>query len=66
MAAGWMDAQTRALLSAWGEANVQQQLDGVKRNKDIYQKLAFVLAEHGYVKSWKQCRGKVKNLTQRY
>ena len=34
-----------------GEANIQEQLDSVKHNKDIYQKLSSVLAEQGYVKS---------------
>ena len=66
MASGWTDAETRTLISTWGETNVQRQLDSVKRNKDIYQKLASALEEHGFTKSWKQCRVKVKNLTQRY
>lgn len=67
MASGWTDAETRALISAWGETNVQRQLDSVKRNRNIYQKLEAALAEQGYSdKSWKQCRVKVKNLTQRY
>ena len=67
MAAGWTtDEETKALISAWGKANVQEQLDNVKRNKEVYQKIASLLAEQGYVKSWQQCRVKVKNLTQRY
>ena len=64
--AGWTYDETKALISAWGEENVQEQLDNVKRNKDIYMRISASLAEHGYVKSWKQCRVKVKNLTQRY
>ena len=66
MAAGWTDAETKALIAVWGEADVQGQLDSVKRNKDIYQRIAAELSEQGWSKSWKQCRVKVKNLTQRY
>ena len=36
MAAGWTDNATRALLSVYGEQNVQEQLNGVKRNRHIY------------------------------
>ena len=66
MAAGWWSDETRTLISIWGEQNVQTQLDSVKRNKDIYEKIAFELSNMGYTKTWKQCRVKVKNLTQKY
>ena len=66
MAAGWSEAETRALIAVWGEADVQGQLDSVKRNKGIYQRIAAELSTQGWTKSWKQCRVKVKNLTQRY
>ena len=66
MAAGWLSDETRTLISIWGEQNVQTQLDSVKRNKDIYEKIAFELSNMGYTKTWKQCRVKVKNLTQKY
>lgn len=51
MAAGWTDQETKALISAWGEANVQEQLDNVKCNKDIYKKLATELAKQEFHKS---------------
>ena len=66
MASGWSTEETRALISVWGEANVQDQLDSVKRNKDIYERISAQLSAQGWTKSWKQCRVKVKNLTQRY
>ena len=66
MAAGWTPEETRALINCWGEANVQQQLDSVRRNRDIYEGISSELAKLGYSKTWKQCRCKVKNLTQRY
>lgn len=64
--AGWSNEATRALISLWGEANVQEKLDGVSRNRTIYEGIAEGMREAGYDYSWKQCRTKVKNLTQKY
>ena len=66
MAAGWDYAETKDLLGVWGDADVQSQLDGIVRNKAIYQKVAAAMAELGYNRTWQQCRVKVKNLVQRY
>ena len=54
---------TKAILSIWTENDIQSQLDGVARNSHIYEKIADDL---GHTKTWKQCRTKVKNMTQRY
>ena len=43
MAAGWDFAETNALLGIWGDANIQDQLNGIVRNKAIYRKVATVL-----------------------
>ena len=64
--AGWSEEETSVLISIWGAANVQQQLDSVTRNRHIYEKIANDMAEHGYHKTWQQCKTKIKNLTQRY
>ena len=66
MAAGLTDAETKALIAVWSEADVQRQLDSVKHNKNIYQRIAAELSKQGWSKSWKQCWVKVKNLTKRY
>ena len=66
MSGGWTHAETRALTGIWGESNVQQQLDKVRRNRDIYERISRELSKQGWTKSWKQCRVKVKNLTQSY
>ena len=63
---GWSHDATRALISIWGESDVQEKLDGVKRNKDIYLKISMKLQEMGYSWTWQQCRTKIKNLTQNY
>ena len=66
MVAGWTSEDTKALIGIWGEEEVQNALDGVVRNKTIYQKVASAMAGLGYVKTWQQCRTKVKNLVQKY
>ena len=66
MAAGWSDEATSALLGIWGDDEVQAKLDGVVRNKSIYQRIASQLADLGYEKTWKQCKVKVENLIQKY
>ena len=38
MASGWTAEMTRALVSVWGQANVQSELDGVVRNRTIFEK----------------------------
>ena len=55
-----------ALISNCGESEVQEKLDGVKRNKDVYLNLSRKLQELGYSWTRQQCRTKIKNLTQNY
>lgn len=61
--AGWSNEATHALISLWGKANVQEKLDGVSRNRLIYEGIAEGMRKVGYDYSWKQCR---TNLTQKY
>ena len=63
---GWSTEATQALISVWGEANVQEKLDGVSRNHTINEETAERMCEAGYDYTWKQCRTKVKNLTYKY
>ena len=66
MAAGWTAEETRALVSVWSQTNVKNQLDGVTRNRIVFEKIAKEMAELGFERTWQQCRTKVKNLTQKY
>ena len=34
--AGWTNNDNKALVSVWGQANVQKELDGVTRNRIIF------------------------------
>ena len=55
--------ETRALVGVWGAEDVQSQLDGVERNKAIFEKIASSLTNHGYHRTWQQCKTKIKNMT---
>ena len=66
MATGWNVTETRALVNTWGDASVQNLLDGVIRNKVIYEKIALEMGKMGYERSWQQCRTKTKNQTHKY
>ena len=48
MEAGWSTDATRALIAIWGEQNIQQNLDGVTRNKTIFEKNVAAMKEKGY------------------
>ena len=62
----WSDAEIVALISIWGEADIQEQLDGVTRNKSIFISISEKLKESGYDRDWLQCRAKIKNLEADY
>ena len=66
MAGSWNSEETKALIAIWGQENVQSQLERVHRNRDVCQRIAMELEDHRYVKTWQQCRTKIKNLTQKY
>ena len=36
----WSDAEVSALIAVWGEANIQEQLDGASRNQTIFVNIA--------------------------
>ena len=55
-AAGWDFAETKALLGILGDADVQNQLDGIVGNIAIYQKVATAMAELGYSRTWRRAK----------
>ena len=62
----WSDAEVSALITVWGEADVQEQLDGATRNQTIFANIAKKLEESGYDKDWQQCCAKITNLKAEY
>ena len=52
--AGWTDAKVFKLIELWKEDGIQEQLEGSRRNKHIYAKLASELTKAGYNKAGEQ------------
>ena len=53
MANNWSDTEMFKLIEVWGEEGKQEQLEGSKRNKHVYE-LSSELAKHGIVKNGEQ------------
>ena len=66
MASRWSDSEIKSLISIWGESRIQEELDGVVRNKSIFQKIADKMREAEHNRDWKQCRQKIKNMKTEY
>jgi len=67
MATNWTDNQVLRLIQIWGDYNVQEQLEGSKRNKHVYDSVAKKLkTQYGIEKTGEQCRCKMKKLRQEY
>ena len=63
----WSDNEVRALISIWGEDNIQEELDGAVRNQVLFNNnIATKMHEKGYERDWQQCRTKMKNITKEY
>ena len=54
------------LIELWGEEGVQEQLEGAKRNKHVYEKLTEEMLKKGSEKTGEQCRAKMKKLKLDY
>ena len=67
MSVNWSDKEVFHLLDCWSEEGIQEQLEGSRRNKHVYEKLSRSLAEsYNIEKTGEQCRTKVKKLHQEY
>ena len=62
----WSDNEVAAPIAIWGDADIQDQLDGAARNKTIFDKISKKLQESGYNRDGQQCRAKIKNLKGEY
>jgi len=68
MAAGsaWTDSETFKLIELWGDQTIQEQLEGCKKNKQVFQKISEQMREAGYERTLSQCRDKIKKLRGDY
>ena len=62
----WSDNKVLQLINFLGEEGMQEQLEGAKRNKHVYEKISKALAKNSIPKSSDQCRAKMKKLKMDY
>lgn len=60
MAESWSVDEVQTFLLLVAEERIQRELDGATRNEKIFQEVAQLLAAHGYRRTFKQCRDKLK------
>ena len=60
MAGEWTAEMTRALISVLGQANILCELDGVVRNRTMFERIFRELKEMGIHRTSQQCRTKIK------
>ena len=65
-AANLSDAEVFRLIDLWEKDSIQQHLEGAKRNKHVYGKIARKLQTTGSDKTSEQCRAKIKKLKADY
>ena len=62
----WSKEKTFKLISIWSEDNIQAQLEGCKRNCEVYTKISRELSVAGYTRTYEQCWEKLKKRKAEY
>lgn len=62
----WSNNDVRALLSIYGEEDIQREFEKSTRNNGVYLKISDRLRELNMIHTGKQCRDKLKKLKQDY
>ena len=63
----WSQEEMFKLISLWIEDNIQDQLEGCRRNSSVFQKIAHGLCEAcRLLGTLEQCRDKIKKLKKEY
>ncbi|CAK6982585.1 hypothetical protein cypCar_00037521 [Scomber scombrus] len=62
----WSFDEVQTFLCVVAEERIQRELNGATRNARVYQEVAQLLAAHGYHRSMKQCREKLKKFKSDY
>ena len=66
MAVAWSRDEVLKLIELWGDGSIQAQLEGCKRNQEVYDKIAADLRDAGFERTGKQCQDKIKKLKGEY
>lgn len=58
----WSDGETEALLDIWGSEEIQENLKGSAKNKQIFLQISQVMTSQGYLRTPEQCQSRIKRL----
>jgi len=58
----WSRDEVYKLISLWSKDAIKEQLEGCRRNSQVYKKIADRLCEAGFSCTFEQCREKMKKL----
>ncbi|XP_003229048.3 uncharacterized protein LOC100566453 [Anolis carolinensis] len=62
----WRLAETRALLDIWGQQNVQDALQVMHRNLEVFEEIADEMMARGHDRNAEECRAKVKMMRLKF
>ena len=62
----WTNAEVSAIIDIWVNVEIQGQLDGMRRNKRVFERISEEMAARDFTRSFKQCRNKTKWLKHEY
>ena len=62
----WTNAEVLAIIDIWANVEIQGQLDGMRGNKRVFERISEEMAARGFTRSFKQCRNKIKWLKHEY
>ncbi|XP_070822727.1 zinc finger and SCAN domain-containing protein 29-like [Chaetodon trifascialis] len=62
----WSIYEVQTFLGLVADERIQRELDGATRNEKVYQEVAQLMATHGYHRTYRQCREKLKKLKSDY
>ena len=62
----WTREEVFKLISIWSDATIQEQLEGCRRNSQVYKKISDDLRSAGFARTLEQCREKIKKLKTEY
>ena len=64
--ANWTEGEMLCLIRLWGEDSIQAQIEGCRRNREVFARLAGQMREEGYDRTGDQCREKIKKMKADY
>ena len=62
----WTNDEVATIIDIWANVEIQGQLDGMRRNKKVYELISEEMSARGFVRTFKQCRNKIKWLKHEY